>query len=135
MSSGFYNFNLICTMQNSGIINRFHFFLLCSTGKEFLKVQFIIANKRDKLFWLVIGSTCFGYILIQVVIILTQNEFYSTYQLVSNEFHWLTSIMAFSVFAVVEAFLALDLVTNIIFNFFPLYFCCLSIKYWMEKIW
>ena len=86
--------------------------LIVNSGEEFLKVQFIDANKRDKVLLVMIGSLFFAPVLFIIITIATRNETYSTYQLVRNDFHWTTSFLAFGLFAFLEAFLILDLILD-----------------------
>ena len=98
-------------------------------------MQFIAANKRDKVLLLMIGSLFFAAFMLITVTISTRNENYSTYQLVRNDFHWTTSFLAFGLFALFEAFLTYDLMANTFLNHFPLYFCCFTMRYWLQQIW
>ena len=105
-------------------------------GTEFLKLQFITSKKREKAFQIVVMSMFLTVSMIYLVTIAMRNDVHSIHHLTrSFQFSWLTSILAFLLFVVLETIVAIDEAVYGFLTYVAMYFTCFSIKFWVQQIW
>ena len=107
----------------------------CTLGKRFIKMEFINSTTRDRL--LVVGTVLIIFTLIfrGLISFFVRNEVYSIYQLISNDYHWTTSILSFIIFLLAEIIIVMDIEVNCIFNFPALYMSLVGMRFWLQRIW
>ena len=98
-------------------------------------MEFVISTTREKAF--VVGSVLITFTVIFRVLIsvLVRNEVFSIYQLISNDYHWTTSILSFLIFALFEIMTFLDLELQCIFSLSALYTSLIGMRFWLQRIW
>jgi len=104
-------------------------------GDLLLRQQFGHSKLREK-------ATIFTFISAQAVIVMSflmrmilRNEKFTPYQYIANERHWWTMILAFLVYTAYETVLMMDFAITIMMSFFTLYICCVTMNFWLQKIW
>jgi len=75
--------------------------------------------------------------MLTLVILITRNEEYSVYhQLILHiNSNCILSGLFFFIYVIVEVILAVDFGVNALVNFASLYLSCLTMKFWLDKIW
>ena len=104
-------------------------------GAKFLKLQFITSKKREAFFVFVILSIVVGILIQTLIVVYKNNEGFSSFAFLHNEWHWTNSLLSPIVFIVFEITIEYCLLSNCIFLISTLYVCLYSLKFWLEKLW
>jgi len=113
------------------VLNKY-FYLL---GTRFLKYQHISARIREICFAMIMISVTCGFLLLNLVAIVTRNREYSIYQLISTDCSSFASLFVFVIFLFVETILNIDLIINAVFLCTTLYLYYFTMDFWLQKIW